>query len=115
CKEALVQLARETAATAVGTDADEVDVRLVRKALREEAVEEAHQLAVLLRDEARLPEMLEEEPREERAHRASVPPVVDERGDPVVIRRLRIPDCQRHGATVPHSSHVVTDTSRLRA
>src|SRR5205085_11579002 len=84
-KEALVQLAREPAATAVGTDADEVDVRLVRKALREETVEEGYELAVLLRDEARLPKVLEEEPREERAHRASVPPVVDERGNPVVV------------------------------
>src|SRR5439155_12871378 len=41
-EEAVVQLAREPRAAAVGTNADEVDVRLVREALREEPVEEPH-------------------------------------------------------------------------
>src|SRR5205085_11062837 len=111
-EEPLVELAPKAAATLVGPDADEVDVCLVAVGLREEAAQEPDELAVCLRDQARVTEVLEEEAREHRAHRPPVPPLVEMWRDARVVTGLGMSDRDRgHGERLFHIRHgLVTDT-----
>jgi hypothetical protein len=72
-----------------------VDVRLVRPSRREEADEEGLEAAVVLDDERRVGEVVEEEPREQRAQVAFAPPLVHDRDRGLVVGRPRRPDLHR--------------------
>src|SRR5919204_5052846 len=87
-EEPLVELGAEPAAAPVRPDADEVHVGLVRIRLRQETADEPDELAVLLGDEAGVAEVLEEEPRQHRAHRAAAPPGVEVWRDARVVGGL---------------------------
>ena len=87
-EEAFVEVSREAATTVLGGDADEVDVRRPGLVRRKEADEEAGQGAVFrVGHQAGRGEVVEEEPRQQVGHRASAPPVVDDRDDPAVVGR----------------------------
>src|SRR5439155_10683486 len=109
-EEPLVEVAPEAAAAVVGPDADEVDVRLVAEGLREEAAEEADHLAVLLRDEARVAEVLEEEAREHRPHSPAAPPRVEMWRDTRVVAGLGMSDRDHRERLFHIRRDSVTDT-----
>jgi hypothetical protein len=84
-EEALVQEPPDSAAAMLGRHADEVDVGLVGLRLGQEPGQEPRQLAAVLGHERRVREVDEEEPRQHVDHLAAAPPLVDERGDAVVV------------------------------
>ena len=84
-----------------------MDVRRGRLGLREEADEEACQLAAsALGDERRLSEAHEEKLREHVAHAAAAPPLVEYRHDARVVLGLGVADFEpAHTGSVQRARH----------
>ena len=94
-EEALVQAPADARATMLGSDADEVDVRLVRVRLGDEADQEGDEVSpFVLRHEARPLEVEEEELRQHRRHLTPAPPGVDMLDHTAVVGRVGMPDLE---------------------
>ena len=93
-EERLVQTATDAGSAEVGSDGSEVDVRLTGSCWREEGDEEASESCAVVRDQARVMEVLKEEARECVCDWPS-PPRVGDGDDSVVIMRRRGTDRQR--------------------
>lgn len=90
-EEVFVQHTSIAEPTAIGIDADEVNVGNCRIGLRAEANQEPAKAPVLLQDETRRPEMLEEQTRQQATHRPATPPVIDDRRDGGVVGEFERP------------------------
>jgi hypothetical protein len=86
--EAFVEKAAEAAATPGRSDRDGMDVRLLGIRLREEADQERDQFVAALDDEARVAELAEERPGQQRWQRPA-PPLIDNRSDSATIAWLK--------------------------
>ena len=88
-KKRLVHQPGQSLAAVIWVDAHEVDVAQVRVRLRHEADEECDgsRVAISVHDERKRGEMLEEEARQQVAHLAAAPPVIDLTDQDVVVRR----------------------------
>src|SRR5215203_3475845 len=90
-------------------NAHEVDISLAFPGLRNEADQEGDEFSILLHDEARVPEVPEEEPGKQPSHVPALPPLVNHGGDFLVVRFANRPHRSAHGSSTPaHGSLIRT-------
>src|SRR5437763_8880797 len=111
-EEALVERGADALSPPPRIDPDEVDIGLVGVRLRQEAAQEAGELAVDLGDEARPLEVDEEQAREHRRHLAPAPPGVDDADDAAVVRRARVPDLSQRTLWRPRTTPAARASAR---
>ena len=114
-EEALVELAPETSAALLGRNADEVDVRIGRVGLGEEADQKPGKTPLgVLGDEARPLEVEKKELRQHGSHLAAAPPCVDVLDDPPVVGRLCVANEDAHGAQANRGGEITRAWATLK-